>query len=233
MDIDKQKRKGFLLWLLIILSLIIVMALFYSRFEPLWKMVRNPVAQQAFINWIDSVGPAGIPVLILFQILQVAIAFLPGGLVELASGMLYGILPGLLISLTGIFIGSILAGWLSNLLGKKVIRRFIPSKQFDRYVAFCKNGKFKSLILLFFFLPGIPKDLLIYAIGVSGTLTLRFGILITLIRIPSILVAVIAGDKFGDGEFAVSMIIYGCFLAVGLIGSIIHQIILNHMTTKE
>ena len=232
-NISKQKKIAiFISILTALLIILIVIVVFRVRFERYWALVRDPASLQSFVSWIDSVGPAGIPVLIVCQISQIVIAFLPGGLIELASGMLYGVWLGLLISMTGISIGSFAAGKISKIIGKKIIQRFVPSRQFDHYIAFCENKRFLSLILFFFFLPGVPKDLLIYAVGLSGTLTFRFWLLITLVRIPSVLVAVMAGDKFGSGEFTASFVIYGCFLIVGLVGSIIHRLVLRKAGTN-
>lgn len=60
------------------------------RREQWLSLARDPDLIRRFTGWIDSIGSAGIPVLLLFQIFQIVVAILPGGLVELAGGILYG-----------------------------------------------------------------------------------------------------------------------------------------------
>ncbi|MEG2204355.1 MAG: VTT domain-containing protein, partial [Oscillospiraceae bacterium] len=204
-------------------------ALLLPQRERLITLLRDETLRQQLVSWLDSIGPMGIPVLLVFQALQIVIAFLPGGLVELAGGMLYGPIWGLFISLSGILLGTVGAFWVSRRLGQKVVRKLVRPELFDRYANVCRSRKFEEIALLLFFLPGVPKDILVYVIGSSGALTKRFMIAATLVRIPAVIVAVLAGSAFGEGDFLRFAAIYLSFLVVGILGALIHRIILKRL----
>ncbi|MEG1774490.1 MAG: hypothetical protein RR320_06530, partial [Oscillospiraceae bacterium] len=110
------------LMLLVLAASIGAVALLLPQRERLITLLRDETLRQQLVSWLDSIGPMGIPVLLVFQALQIVIAFLPGGLVELAGGMLYGPIWGLFISLSGILLGTVGAFWVSRRLGQKVVR---------------------------------------------------------------------------------------------------------------
>lgn len=184
--------------------------------------------RQRLASFLDSIGPAAIPVLLFLQALQIVIAVLPGGIVEVVSGMLYGAFWGSVISVAGIFAGTIIAFFLANKLGRPFIRRIVSPAAFERYYRLCNDRRFEAFVLFLFFLPGIPKDILIYAIGI-GSRSLSLGMKASLIRIPSIFVSVYAGSLFGQGNFAGSAALYLSFFAVGAIGFALNQLLLRRL----
>lgn len=179
-----------------------------------------------FANDIESIfGVGGILVLILLQALQIVVAVLPGGIVEIVGGMIYGTTTGLFISITGILLGSLTAFYIARRFGKKIIKKLVNPKQFEKYEALSKSRKFKTMVILFFFLPGIPKDVLIYVIGAVSNF--KMGLLASVVRIPSIVVSVFAGSLFGSGNVKTAVITYGIFLFVGTIGVLLHNKIMD------
>ena len=197
------------------------------------SLARDPDLIRRFTGWIDSIGSAGIPVLLLFQIFQIVVAILPGGLVELAGGILYGPFGGFAVALFGILLGTLCAFWISRRFGEPLVRRLVNGKQFDRYKKLCASRRFEAAALLFFFLPGVPKDILIYTIGCSGVLSRRFILHATLARIPSVAVSCFAGSVAGKGDFLLFTVIYAAFLAAGGIGTLVHRRILRRLEQKE
>lgn len=224
-------QKKYKLWAFIAF---VTLALLYfgTRLAPLFldyitKLQNNEYKQQ-LLSRLDSIGPIAIPILFVFQMLQIVIAVLPGGLVEVFSGMLLGPIWGTIISICGIMAGTFVAFVLAQKLGRPFIRRMVSEQAFDRYVKLCNNKRMQAFILFLFFLPGIPKDVLIYAIG-SGTRSLSMGIRVSIIRIPSILVSVYAGSLFGEGDFVNSILLYSAFLIVGLLGMAVNSYFLKRM----
>ena len=170
-------------------------------------------------------GVWGILVLIVFQALQIIVAVLPGGFVEVAGGIIYGVSKGLLISVSGIFLGSMLAFFIAKKLGRKLVISLAGKEKFERYEALIKRKKLKGLIYLFFFLPGVPKDILIYVIGVASDY--KTAVTASLLRIPATVVTVYAGSVFGDGGITEGAVLYFSFIFIGLVGLLVHNKILS------
>ena len=81
--------------------MLLVLLCALHRREQWMSLARDPDLIRRFTGWVGSIGSAGIPVLLLFQIFQIVVAILPGGLVELAGGILYGPLWGFAVALSG------------------------------------------------------------------------------------------------------------------------------------
>lgn len=222
-------RKTMLILLPVLILLGAALSFYWPRVWRCFRLLSDPAFQRAFVEWLDAVGPGGVPLLLAFQVLQIVVAVLPGGLVELASGMVYGPVWGFVISFSGIVAGMALAYRLARRLGESVVRRLVRPDLFERYVKLCSSRRFSALVLFLFFLPGVPKDALIYAVGMSGTGSLRFFLATVLARIPSVIVAVIAGSHVGDGNFKGFAAIYLTFLAVGLLGGLLHRAIMSRL----
>ena len=217
--------------ILVVILVSVILVLLTPHILTLFAYLSSDLMKENLFRFIDSIGAMGIPVLIALQALQIVVAFLPGGIVEVAGGMIYGPLLGSVISLVGIFTGTVIAFWLAKHLGRPFIKHMVNEDSFDRYLRLCNNKHFEQLILFLFFLPGVPKDILIYVIG-SGTKSLRLGVMASIIRIPSILISVYVGTLFGQGQFANSVRLYIMFFIIGGIGLFINKIILNRLDKK-
>ena len=89
--------------------------------------------------------------------------------------------------------------------------------------ALLENKKFNALILILFFLPGVPKDILTYVVGLSGKITKTYFTQMMLARFPSIAASAIAGNAAANGDIRSFLIIYGVIGIIGFIGIIIHS----------
>ena len=126
------------------------------------QLVSEP---EAFREVIQSHGETGVLVFIAFQVLQIVISVIPGEVVQIAGGYLYGVWLGTLYLLIGLLIGSVLVFYIARLLGYPVLRAFIPQAKFDKFRVLLKSRKFDLIVSFFFSLPGLPKDLLTYVAG--------------------------------------------------------------------
>ena len=84
----------FILFLTLFIVLTGILALV---FWPLIKDLQNPEYREMFSAWISGLGFKGITILFGIQVLQIVVAVIPGGPVQLIAGAAYGALGGLLI----------------------------------------------------------------------------------------------------------------------------------------
>lgn len=163
------------------------------------------------------------------QCLQVLFAFIPGEVVEIAAGYIYGPLWGTVLCLIGVAPATALIFTLTRLLGKKFTSIMIDSRDLKR-LRFLKNEKkLKLMFFLLYFLPGTPKDLITYFAGITKIDFATFLIISIFCRIPSILTSTLAGSALGEEKFLQSVII---FAATGVI-VIFGWFVFHKLSTKR
>lgn len=117
---------------------------------------------------VTKAGVWGPLLFIVFQILQVCVPILPGG-VSLSLGVLiFGDVQGFLYNYIGIVLGSICAFLLVRRYGKKLILLLVSEKTFGKYMDKLKSQKnFNRFFLLAILSPVAPDDLLCMLAGLT------------------------------------------------------------------
>ncbi len=193
---------------------VFVFLYFYDYFEYLG----TPEGRQVFIEKLRETGAWGVVILTLVQVLQVVVAFIPGEVVELASGALYGMFGGLVLCLVGLNIGTLIIFGLVSLLGGSYVRENVSQKQY-KYLKIL-NDPDRALVALFFIflIPGIPKDILIYFVPLTRVKMWKFMIVASVARIPSIVSSTFTAEALLRGDYLSAGIIFGIFLVLGILG---------------
>lgn len=189
--------------------------------------------QDNLINKIRSKGIKGWFIFLLIQILQVVISFIPGEPVEVIGGVIYGAFGGLLTCMLGCLIGSMIVYFLSLKIGKSFIKLFVKEKDFNE-VKFLKNEKrVEELVFIFYFIPGTPKDIITYLAPYTKIKPLKFFIISTFARIPSIITSTWAGSSISKNNWGLTIGVFlGTFL-IALLGLLIRQKIFNKKENQQ
>ena len=95
-----------------------------------------------------------------------------------------------------------------------------------------ENPKNIELIMLILFLiPGTPKDLLVYIAALLPINPVRFIIISTVARIPSVLSSTLAGAHLLAGDWKATIVIYAVtFVLIGIIIFITNKYDKNKIT---
>ena len=183
--------------------------------------------QDNLINKIRNKGINGWFIFLLIQILQVVISFIPGEPIEVIGGVIYGAFGGLLTCMLGCIIGSMIVYFLSLKIGKSFIKLFVKEKDFNE-VKFLKNEKrVEELVFIFYFIPGTPKDIITYLAPYTKIKPLKFFLISTFARIPSIITSTWAGSSISKNNWGLTIGVFlGTFL-IALLGLLIRQKIFN------
>lgn len=200
---------------------------------PLVYSLREPGVQEKFRAFIESLGILGVLAMLVLQILQIIVAVIPGEPIEILMGLMYGTFGGLFLTLAGIFIGQAIVFFAIKRFGIKFASRFVNIKKFEELSFLKSPDKRDSLIFLLFFIPGTPKDILTYFAPFTGIPFLRFIVIATLARIPSVISSTWAGATISDGSFIKTALIFAVTGAAGLIGIIINNRITAKHNSKE
>lgn len=100
------------------------------------------------------------------QALQVVAAPVPGEVTGIVGGFFFGKARGILYSTIGLTIGSWLAFLLARFAGRPLVEKIVKPRTINRYDYVMKH-KGLFLAFLMFLIPGFPKDILCYLLGLG------------------------------------------------------------------
>ena len=173
-------------------------------------------------DWIGGHYVLGVLVMLGVCVLQVVIALIPGELVEIAAGYVFGPWWGALICLVGALIGSILVILLTRRFGRKFVESIYPREKLDALPILKNPSKRNALTALLFLIPGTPKDLLTYVIGLTEMSIPAYLLLTSLTRIPSILMSTLGGDALVNDTLHMAILFFIVAGAISLCGYFVY-----------
>ncbi|OGI50359.1 MAG: hypothetical protein A3E57_01820 [Candidatus Muproteobacteria bacterium RIFCSPHIGHO2_12_FULL_60_33] len=150
------------------------------------------------------------------QVVQVVAAPLPGEVTGFVGGILFGPVWGVVYSTIGLTIGSWLAFMLARLLGRPIVERFASRETIERYDYVMKH---KGLLLAFlmFLIPGFPKDILCYVLGLGHMQQRDFLIVSASGRLLGTVLLTVGGTFFRDARYGALFTVVGISLAIILL----------------
>jgi uncharacterized membrane protein YdjX (TVP38/TMEM64 family) len=213
----------------IILASLFVGAIVYVtiRFGPeLTKLVSDP---HKFREYILSFGPWSAAVFMLFQVLQVVIAVIPGEPVQIAGGYIFGTVLGTVYSTIGITVGYIIVFTSVKLFGFPLVKKFVSEKELEKFSLLINSPKLETSIFLLFLIPGIPKDILVYIAGLTPIKPVLFFIIITFARMPAMIGSSFIGSEIQSSEYLVAIIVSVIASILFVLGYIYKQRIIDFL----
>lgn len=190
---------------------------------PKFLELQHEDTREELKTYIDSIGFWGWLLALSVQVLQVVVAFLPGEPVEIVMGMIYGPIGGMFTCLLGITIGTLIIYFLAKTIGIKFISIFVDPDKLSEYRFINSSNKKDALVFTLFFIPGTPKDVLTYFAPFIKMPMLRFILISTFARIPSIITSTLLGDSLGSGKWILAIIIFAATLLIALIGILFNR----------
>ncbi|HHY79785.1 MAG TPA: TVP38/TMEM64 family protein [Thermoanaerobacter sp.] len=194
------------------ITLVVVMATFGRNFVLL---IDNPYE---FRQWIHSFGKFSVIVFIGVQILQVVIFAIPGEVVQIAGGYLFGTFLGTLYSVIGITIGSLICFLIARVLGYNFVRSIVSEENLKKFDYIINNPKGETILFLLFFIPGMPKDALSYIAGITPVKFYNFFIITLFARLPGIFFSAYIGANLGNKNYFMAGIVAIIAVLLFLIG---------------
>ncbi len=142
--------------------------------------------------FLDSLGPLSFIGFIFLQALQVIAAPIPGEVTGVIGGFLYGPFLGLLLSTIGLTFGSWVNFSLSKTFGRPFVERFVAKKTMAKY-DYLLHHKGAFLVFVLFLIPGFPKDILCYILGLGNLSTREFLVISTVGRFGGTVLLTLGG----------------------------------------
>ena len=224
---DYQRQRKILS--IVSIAVVSILALLVTWF--IWNWLAS-FSQDDFREYIRSFGPLGWLVLLGLQFLQVFIALIPGELLETAAGYAFGPVMGTLICYIGVALASALVFLLVRRFGTKLVEVFISREKINELRFINTERKRDGLIFLLFFIPGTPKDLLTYFVGLTDMKLSTFLAISLVARIPSVLSSTFGGHLLGEGQWWGALVLYGITGMVSVLGLLIYNKLLRRRQEK-
>ena len=220
----KTQRYIYIAAMVIYGVLMVVLAKIVAK--PLIEGLSDP---EYFDQWIKGYGIWGKAVYVGITVLQVIVAVIPGEPFEIGGGYCFGAIEGTLLCLLGEALGSILVFSLVKKFGRSLVEIFFSQEQIDKLSFLNDERKLTLLAFILFCIPGTPKDLLAYVMGLTAMEPLRLFVINLTARIPSVFTSTYAGYCLRKGAFARTGVVFGVTLVISLAGLYLY----NMITRKE
>lgn len=216
-----KKNKALFIKILIGIIALALIGVIIWQLAPLMINLSTTEGQTAFKDKINSMGFLGGLMLFGLELIQIILIVLPAEPLEVLAGMCYGTGGGTLFITFAAFVSTVLIYFLIGKLGKNFLHHIISKEKLDKIEnsKILKNTRGLELAMfILFFIPGTPKDLLVYIGALLPIKPIRFILISTFARFPSIISSTIVGDNLSVGNWTISLIVYGITFVITGIG---------------
>ncbi len=179
-------------WLARVVLLIAGAGLLFWFRQPIGDLLAAAGDQTAVSARLAQFGPVGPLLLGLILVLQVIVAAIPGHILMISGGYVYGFWMAFCLSLVSTVGGSQLAFLLARWAGRPLVERLAPA---DLLAKWNRLSADRGLVffLFSFMLPIFPADVMNYVAGLSSLSSGRFFIANLLGRLPGLILMSVVG----------------------------------------
>ena len=204
-----ENRKAINIIILTIVISIFLIAIAYLA--PLMKDISTKEGQLLFKIKLEQLGMWKLIVLFALQVAQIFLVVIPGEPIEVLAGMCYGGIGGTIFITVSVFIISTIIVTLVRKYGRKFVYESFKKEKIDKLEnskLLKDSQKVELIMIILFLIPGTPKDLLLYVGGLLPINPLRFILISTFARFPSVVSSAIVGENLVNGNLKISIVAY-------------------------
>lgn len=189
---------------------LILITLIISFYKPIIYYLNN---YDEFKLFLKSQGKTAIFIIYFLQIFQVIVAFIPSDLINLTSGYILGAPLGFIVSYLGLISGTILAFFIARVLGKNIVTKLVKKDTLDKISSKVNASLSIPNIFILSIIPFMPRDVLVYALGLTNINPKKFLIPYCIARIPLVFILTFTGNTLYKNDdfifyfFIISLII--------------------------
>lgn len=186
-----------------------------------------------FKAWLESYGHLGKIVFVAVRALQTVVKIIPAEPLEIGSGYAFGVWGGLLYCMLGTEIGSFIIVSITKLFGMKAVNLFVSEEKINSLGFLQNKEKLSISLFIIYLIPGTPKDVITYLIGVTDYNIWKFLLLTGVARIPSIITSTICGSLLGERNYWLSAGVFIGTAVLGLIGVKLYTVFEKKIAAKK
>ncbi|MBE6472697.1 MAG: TVP38/TMEM64 family protein [Coriobacteriaceae bacterium] len=206
---------------LVIMAIIVVVA---------WPYIADVFSEggvDRLVERVQNAGPAGVLILLGMQFLQIVVAFIPGEVVQLAAGLMYGPWLGALIVLVGCVISSSIIYKMVHALGAPFVQGMVSTEHLAKFHSFEEQGKLDVVVFILFLIPAMPKDVFTYLVPLTDMNYKKFIVITTVGRIPGVLASTYAAAGFASGDFVGPAVVIAIVAVIAVVAIVFREKIME------
>ena len=100
---------------------------------------------------------------------------------------------------------------------------FFPKEKIENLKFLQDSRRLNLMVFLIFFIPGTPKDVLCYCVGLTKMKLPTWVLITATARIPSVITSTIGGDALGLGAHGFAAAVFAATLALSAVGLLIYK----------
>lgn len=212
-------RRVLSLALLLLLAAAIAVPVVVWRNE-IWRVFASVTRLR---EWVAGWGSAAPLVYVALQAAQIVIFMIPGELVQIAGGYLFGAWLGTLLAVAGTVLGATICFFLARLMGRPFVAAFVPRERMESIEKLAGSRSARSIFFLLYLIPGIPKDVLGYVAGLSPLTYVFFITVSTLGRLPGLVGSAVIGGAAASSRWVLLGIVSGAAIILFAAGLLLRE----------
>lgn len=219
-----EENKHYIIFFIFLIFLVLI---YKSSYYQYFKDPNN------IRSYILGFGKGAFLAYLIIHIIQVVLFFIPGEIVEIAGGYIFGVALGSLLSTIGIIIGSYISYTIGRYFGVGLLKNKISKKDIYFFKDNFGSTRIKLGVFIVYLIPGMPKDVLAYVAGIWKVNKKDFMVYSTLGRIPCIIISSFFGERLGIGDIRLLILISVTMVVLFLFGLIKGDNIIRKITMKK
>ena len=149
-----------------------------------------------FVTWVDGLGALG-PLVFILGYIGATVAFIPGSVLSLAAGAIFGLGEGVVYVMTGATLGASLAFLLARYVAREAVEQRIAGNAKFAAVDRAVGREGFKIVLLLRLSPVFPFNLLNYGLGLTQV-RFRDYVLASIGMLPGSFLYTYSGFLVGD-----------------------------------
>lgn len=219
---DDKLSTGMIIRNIIFAVLAFGIIIFFSvKYTP--KMLELLSSTEKLRTFLLEYGNLGIMVFLGIQAAHILIPVIPGEVVQIGGGYVYGTILGSVLLYIGMLAGTIVVFYLSRIFGYPLVKIFVSKKKIRQFEKLSRSKKTEIILFILFFMPGVPKDTLLYATGLMPVKPRRIIIMSTIARMPGVIGSAYIGANLMNKNYTAAIIVSVIAVLTFILGAIFRK----------
>ncbi len=194
---------------------------------PVVKMIQSDEGRQVLKELVSDNLLLGVVIFLALQILQIVVALIPGAVVQVLGGVLFGGFWGTILCILGTFLGEAIVFYVVRRFGRPFVEAVVDTKNIHKFGFLQDTRKCELAVFILFLIPIMPKDALTYIAPLTDIKPSSFFLLSMLARSPWLVVSNVFGSGLESGNFLIMVVMVAIVAVGGVVGILYKDRIIN------
>lgn len=185
-------------------SLAVVGAIVLSISLLLWNFGSYLMDIEKLRGLIGSMGVWAPLAFMFVNMVQVVVLPIPGSIVTMTGGALFGVMGGIALSMIASTIGFLIVFLLAKRYGERLKWLFVKEANYEKYDRAVRSPRVMTFVTLAFLFPVVPDPAAAYVAGLTPISTRKLLLVCVLARLPGVALTVIAGNYIAEQNYLVT-----------------------------